>query len=152
MPSADDRLYAAAEVAHVCAHFRKTLAELVRQHPELAMVAEDFDEVVHHAADPLQEASSLFDACQDVFIELRHLINPIGLPVHLTEDGRVLTRTFQDVSAFVTDIRGFTEMTQNVETCWGVSVFDVLSTCYFPHVVDVLERHECHYLNYTGDG
>lgn len=144
--------YAETEVLDLCARFRKSIDELVRQHPELSLVQEEFDDVAQHETDPLQDVASLFEACRESFVELRRLLNPIGLPVHLTEDGRILTRTFEEAAAFVTDIRGFTEMTQNVEQQWGVNVFDVLSYCYFPHIVDVLERYECHYLNYTGDG
>ena len=144
--------YAESEVLDLCARFRKSIDEIIRQHPDLILIKEEFDGVVRHETDPLQEMASLFEACQKSFVELRHLLNPIGLPVHLSEDGRILTSTFDEAAAFVTDIRGFTEMTQNVEQRWGVNVFDVLSYCYFPHVVDVLERYECHYLNYTGDG
>jgi class 3 adenylate cyclase len=152
MRSPEKKEYARPDAAALCARFRKSMDELVHQHPELILVKDEFDEVVRHDADPLRELAGLLEACQEVFLELRHLLNPIGLPVRLTEDGRILTHTFQDVAAFVTDIRGFTEMTQNVEERWGVNVFDVLSCCYFPHVVDVLERYDCHYLNYTGDG
>lgn len=151
MPS-EQKQYSAAEVASVCARFRGSMAELIRRYPELILVEDEFEEVVHHEADPLREAASLLEACEEVFIELRHLLNPIGLPLHMTDDGRVQTRTYQDVAAFVTDIRGFTELTPNVQKHWGVNVFDVLSYCYFPHVVEVLERYQCHYLNYTGDG
>ena len=152
MPPSEKMEYAVTDVADLCAQFRKSMDGLVRQHPELILVKDEFDEVVRHDANPLQELAGILEACGEVFLELRHMLNPIGLPVHLTEEGRVRTNTFQDVAAFVTDIRGFTEMTQNVEERWGVNVFDVLSSCYFPHVVDVLERYECHFLNYTGDG
>jgi class 3 adenylate cyclase len=70
----------------------------------------------------------------------------------MSQDGRVVHRMFKDVATFVTDIRGFTELTENVTKQWGVSVFDVLSGCYFPQISELLERYGCHYLNYTGDG
>ena len=147
-----EKTYTAAEVAALCARFRKSFDDSARKHTELILVQDELEEVVRHDTDPLREMEALFNGCLEAFLELRHLLNPIGLPLHLTLDGRIKTFTFHDVAAFVTDIRGFTELTDNVAKRWGVDVFDVLSHSYFPHVVDVFERFECHYLNYTGDG
>src|SRR5205814_296357 len=118
----------------------------------MLLVCDEFEDVVHHTTDPLTELEHLLEATDEVLLQLKHLLNPTGLPLHMTKDGRVRTQRFKEVATFVTDIRGFTEMPQYIHDRWGVSVFDVLSMCYFPHVTEVLDRYECHYLNYTGDG
>ncbi|MBI3326995.1 MAG: adenylate/guanylate cyclase domain-containing protein [Nitrospinae bacterium] len=144
--------YTADEIASLCLGFRERMRTLVNEHPELALVDDEFKLVLTHAADPLKELDHLLTACARVFVGLKHLLNPVGLPLRMTEDGRVLTQQFKDVATFVTDIRGSTELTEDVAKQWGVTVFEVLSDCYFLHVTEVLEKYECHYLNYTGDG
>lgn len=151
-PKPEGKIYTAEEVAGLCIAFRERMRTLVAEHPELALVEDEFKMVMTHEADPLQELEHLLTACEGVFVELKHLLNPVGLPLRMTEDGRVLTQQFKDVATFVTDIRGSTELTQNVANEWGVGVFEVLSYCYFPHVTQMLEKYACHYLNYTGDG
>lgn len=142
----------APDAAALCARFRDSMTDLVRQYPELVLVEDEFEAAIRHDADPLKEIASILGACRDVFIGLRHLLNPIGVPLRATADGRIQTLTLDNVATFVTDIRGFTELTENIGQRWGVNVFDLLSFCYFPHVVEVLNRYECNYLNYTGDG
>lgn len=144
--------YSMNEVAEACRRFRERAAKLAREHPELVLVCDEFEDVVHHSADPLAELEQLLEANEQVLLQLKHLLNPTGLPLHMTKDGRVQTQRFDDVATFVTDIRGFSEMTQYISERWGVGVFDVLSMSYFPHLTEVLDRYECHYLNYTGDG
>src|ERR1051326_5749064 len=83
------KTYTATEVAQFSLAFRQKLRTLVEQHSELALARDEFNDVVHHAADPLQEIAALLDACLEVLLQLRHLVNPIALPLHMTEDGRV---------------------------------------------------------------
>src|SRR6266566_142914 len=144
--------YTAEEVTKLCAGFRERIEGMIVEYPQLALVKDEFEEVSRHDADPLKELGDLLEACEQVFVQLNHLLNPTGLPLHMTQDGRVLTQTFKDVATFVTDIRGFTELTRSVVELWNGNVFDLLSHCYFPHVTEVLEKYDCHYLNYTGDG
>jgi class 3 adenylate cyclase len=144
--------YSAEEVASLCERIRERVKTLVVEHEELTIVADEFEQVLQCDPDPLREVWALFTACADVIIQLKHMLNPTGLPLHLTADGRVITQTFEGVTTFLTDIRGFTELTHSVTREWNISVFDVLSFCYFPHVTEVLETYGCHYLNYTGDG
>ncbi len=151
-PDENSNSYSADAVSELCLRIRERVQSLVVEHEELTIVADEFEQIVRHEDDPLHEVWALFTACADVMIELKHMLNPTGLPLHLTDDGRVITQTFQGVTTFLTDIRGFTELTQNVSREWNLSVFDVLSFCYFPHVTEVLENYGCHYLNYTGDG
>jgi class 3 adenylate cyclase len=147
-----EKLYTASEIAAMVARYRDRIEHLAEVHPELSIVHDDFDEIVHHRDDPLQELGALLEACAETFIALKHLLNPTGLPLHMTDDGRVLTRTFPGVTTFLTDIRGFTELTRSVADRWTLPIFELLSYCYFPYLTDVIEGFGCHYLNYTGDG
>lgn len=147
-----EKVYTASEVAAVVARSRHRFDHLADLHPELSYVRDEFEEIVHHRDDPLGELVALLSACEETFVALKHLLNPTGLPLHMTDDGRVLTRTFEGVTTFLTDIRGFTELTRNVADRWALPIFDLLSYCYFPYMTDILEGYGCHYLNYTGDG
>jgi class 3 adenylate cyclase len=147
-----EEVYAVAEVAELVARCRERIDRLADDHPELSIVRDDFEEVARHELDPLRELQSLLAATGEVFVSLKHLLNPTGLPLHMTDDGRVKTRVFQGVTTFLTDIRGFTELTRSVSEMWRLDIFDLLSYCYFPYLTEVLEGHGCHYLNYTGDG
>lgn len=95
---------------------------------------------------------SILGAWTESIGQLEHLINPIGLPVGITKDGRIETRTFENVAVLLTDIRGFTSLSHTVVNEWKITVFDFLSYCYFPIIAEVVEDYGCHYLNYTGDG
>src|SRR6266850_7699132 len=55
----EQKQYPAADVAAVCARFRKSMDDLIRLYPELILVEDEFEEVVHHDDDPLHEAASL---------------------------------------------------------------------------------------------
>src|SRR5438045_1451880 len=116
--------YTAKQVTDLCADFRDRIKSMVAEYPQLALVKAEFEEASRHDADPLKELGALLEACEQVFVQLNHLLNPTGLPLHMTADGRVLTQTFKDVATFVTDIRGFTELTRSVVELWNGNVFD----------------------------
>jgi class 3 adenylate cyclase len=151
-PEPSPKTYGRDEVVAVRSKIRNDIAQLAVEHEDLQLVIDEYEEVVHHEADPLADIGAIFQACHDVIVDLKHLLNPTGLPLHLSNDGRVVAHNFEGVTTFLTDIRGFTELSNHVCESWKISIFDVLSFCYFPHVTEVLERYGCHYLNYTGDG
>ena len=132
--------------------FWNRLDSIIERHPELELVRSEFQSRGSPEEGAEVPVTKLLEAYERFLIRMKHLLNPTALPLEMSADGRVLTRTFENVATFVTDIRGFTELTQKTLKLWGVTVFDLLSYCYFPQITELLERYGCHYLNYTGDG
>ncbi|KAI9003333.1 hypothetical protein DFJ74DRAFT_713562 [Hyaloraphidium curvatum] len=123
--------------------------QVIARYPELELVSPVFDAASSSGG---ETTAALLEAYEGLLMQMKSLLNPTALPLHLGADRRVLTMEFDDVATFITDIRGFTELSRNVAERWGVKVFDLLSFSYFSQVTELLERWDCHYLNYTGDG
>jgi class 3 adenylate cyclase len=127
--------------------------KLGKKNPSLGLIHQELKRFTKSGLrSDAKSVESILGAWEKSAAQLDHLINPIGLPLQVTDNGRIATKTFENVAVLLTDIRGFTELGNRLVEEWNLTVFDFLSYCYFPLLVEVLENFGCHYLNYTGDG
>ena len=131
------------------------MQDLVEGHPGFAFIKNLIEDSIQRnielCRDPIQELRMRFSAIVEALVRLEHLIDPMSVGPEVTRDGTMTTMQHRNKALIVTDIKGFTPMTQEA-TKRGLSILDILKHTYFPHIMHLLDKYQVRYANYTGDG
>ncbi|MBI3331671.1 hypothetical protein HYZ99_01795 [Candidatus Peregrinibacteria bacterium] len=144
-----------AAIKELLLRMPRDISALTKNTPGLTIVSD----LLHHALPPnedtvntLQVSQSMVQAMESVIRQLQNVVNPTGLPLEATPDGRILSRTFRSAAVIATDLEGSTPMAADIPRVWDTIPFDVLSYTYYPHLMEVLRKYNCHLYSFSGDG
>lgn len=134
---------------------RKEVHALPEEHRELTIAKALFEHALAQQGEsPTTEQviAAIFRAHLSTLLQLKSVINPTGLPLDVTPDGRIKSRTFRSSAVIATDIEQFTKMAFDVPRVGDTDIFNLLSYTYYPHLMEVLKKHHCHLYSFAGDG
>lgn len=143
-----------ARITEYVQHHELAMQNLASAHPELTIAQQTFSHALRREGErALPEVlNAIFDAHRSILLQLKNVINPTGLPLRVTEDGRIKSHEYRSAAVISTDLEGFTEMAFSVPRIGDTNIFDVLSYTYYPHLMEVLRKHDCHLYSFAGDG
>ena len=132
----------------------KAMAEVQQMgedNPELMTLMKTILGFVEKEDHELNEVTRIAKAFGKTLIGMKHLINPIDEDLELDKEGRMKPKDIEEAVVMVTDLRGFTPLTEKIEKM-GYNIFSFKQRCYFPYLKMIIRSYGGKILNHTGDG
>ena len=132
----------------------KAMAEVEQmgvENPELSTLLKTIRTIVEREESDLNEVSRLAKAFGKTLIGMKQFINPVDEDLELDDEGRIEPKEV-DAVVMVTDLRGFTPLTEKIEEQDKFDIFDFEQRAYFPFLKLIIRSFGGKILNHTGDG
>lgn len=152
IPVGGNERYSERELHGIAVYIESLWADFVNRFPNAEFLRKRYFEQLNlrDLNDPFEQIQTSIRMFFKVLFDIRHLWDPIGLPIEMTDGWRMRTDAWM-MAAGLFDLRDSTPTSIELIRR-GESIIDFMSECYFGKLWAVLASHGLGRLSHGGDG